>query len=141
MDLNVHAVLKRKTHSSTFFLQFFILLNTGPAFPSRYIPGTPGGRWSKEDIHALRDRINKVIDPREDRNSYLSGLGKGAGHQNKPVSEVAMLRLAFHDCLTYTDGTGGCDGKRVTIILHDPICDNLLFVTTRLNPSFANISK
>ena len=21
-----------------------------------------------------------------------------------------VLRLAFHDCLKYTDGTGGCDG-------------------------------
>ena len=71
-----------------------------------------------ENVDRQYERINKVIDPREDRNSYLSGLGKGAGHQNKPVSEVAMLRLAFHDCLTYTDGTGGCDGKQVTITLH-----------------------
>ena len=29
----------------------------------------------------------------------------------RPVSEVTMLRLAFHDCLTYKDGTGGCDGE------------------------------
>ena len=27
-----------------------------------------------------------------------------------PVSENTLLRLAFHDCLRYKDGTGGCDG-------------------------------
>ena len=40
--------------------------------------------------------------------SYESGTKYGLG---RPVSEVTMLRLAFHDCLTYKDGTGGCDGE------------------------------
>ena len=26
------------------------------------------------------------------------------------INERKMLRLAFHDCLLYEDGTGGCDG-------------------------------
>ena len=30
--------------------------------------------------------------------------------QNRPITEMALFRLAFHDCLTYKDGTGGCDG-------------------------------
>ena len=27
-----------------------------------------------------------------------------------PISENTLMRLAFHDCLRYTDGSGGCDG-------------------------------
>ena len=26
------------------------------------------------------------------------------------VTENRIMRLAFHDCVRYTDGTGGCDG-------------------------------
>ena len=26
------------------------------------------------------------------------------------ISAPAVLRLGFHDCLKYKDGTGGCDG-------------------------------
>ena len=28
----------------------------------------------------------------------------------RPVSEMSLFQLAFHDCFAYTDGTGGCDG-------------------------------
>ena len=31
-------------------------------------------------------------------------------HDLGPVSENTLMRLTFHDCLKYTDGTGGCDG-------------------------------
>ena len=30
---------------------------------------------------------------------------------NKNFNEMALFRLSFHDCVTYTDGGGGCDGK------------------------------
>ena len=26
------------------------------------------------------------------------------------TTENAIMRLVFHDCVRYTDGTGGCDG-------------------------------
>ena len=26
------------------------------------------------------------------------------------ITENTIIRLAFHDCLRYSDGTGGCDG-------------------------------
>ena len=32
------------------------------------------------------------------------------GPLNCPISEMALFRLSFHDCLKYKDGTGGCDG-------------------------------
>ena len=30
--------------------------------------------------------------------------------RSRPISEMSLFRLSFHDCLTYKDGTGGCDG-------------------------------
>ena len=27
-----------------------------------------------------------------------------------PITESVLLRLAFHDCVRYADGSGGCDG-------------------------------
>ena len=30
--------------------------------------------------------------------------------QRDEVSGAKFVRLAFHDCLKYTDGSGGCDG-------------------------------
>ena len=35
-----------------------------------------------------------------------SGAFDTSGH----VTENKILRLAFHDCVRYKDGTGGCDG-------------------------------
>ena len=26
------------------------------------------------------------------------------------MTENVLMRLAFHDCIRYTDGSGGCDG-------------------------------
>lgn len=28
----------------------------------------------------------------------------------KTINERKLVQLAFHDCLRYQDGTGGCDG-------------------------------
>ena len=34
----------------------------------------------------------------------------GGERQDIAFNERKMLRLAFHDCVPYEDGTGGCDG-------------------------------
>ena len=31
-------------------------------------------------------------------------------HTQGFTTENAIMRLVFHDCVRYTDGTGGCDG-------------------------------
>lgn len=36
--------------------------------------------------------------------------GEYGPNNNRPVSEMALFRLAFHDCFKNKDGTGGCDG-------------------------------
>ena len=35
-------------------------------------------------------------------NKFMAGVGD--------VTEAKILRLVFHDCAKYKDGTGGCDG-------------------------------
>ena len=76
-------------------INHFLTCETG----NEYKPGEAGGEWTEEEIRVTRLRILEMLDKE-----------KGKGTQ-QPSSEVTMLRLAFHDCLTYTDGTGGCDGK------------------------------
>ena len=39
---------------------------------------------------------------------WITDEGRGAGQF--PISEMKLIRLAFHDCMKYKDGTGGCDG-------------------------------
>jgi hypothetical protein len=34
----------------------------------------------------------------------------GKRENNMAFKEPKAIRLAFHDCMPYTDGTGGCDG-------------------------------
>ena len=38
--------------------------------------------------------------------SWLSGKRES----NMAFKEPKAIRLAFHDCMPYTDGSGGCDG-------------------------------
>ena len=40
----------------------------------------------------------------------MFGCCYGGKDNVRPISEMALFRLSFHDCLTYTDGTGQCDG-------------------------------
>ena len=36
----------------------------------------------------------------------MFGCCSGGQNNKRPVSEMTLLRLAFHDCFAYTDGTG-----------------------------------
>ncbi len=54
-----------------------------------FASGTPGGPWSEEELLVVK--------------SKLYGLFK-----NNLAPKA--LRLSFHDCMPYPDGTGGCDG-------------------------------
>merc|ERR1719239_445967 len=54
-----------------------------------YTPGTPGGPWSKDELLVVKAKLYRL---------YRLRLAPKA------------VRLGFHDCLKYTDGTGGCDG-------------------------------
>jgi len=85
----------------------------GPEMATVYVPGEPGGDWTSEEVESTRKRILKILTPvwTEKEEMGLSG-SSGRNQDNIPgeVSENVILRLVFHDCIPYTDGTGGCDG-------------------------------
>ena len=41
---------------------------------------------------------------------FIFSQGKALPLVRYGISAPAVLRLGFHDCLKYKDGTGGCDG-------------------------------
>merc|ERR1719192_700545 len=83
----------------------------GPTLDTAYVPGNPGAAWTEEEIESTRFRILQAIHPDWDvqKEMYgVSGLLSTADHSLP--SENKIMRLVFHDCVRYTDGTGGCDG-------------------------------
>ena len=92
-----------------------------------YVPGTPGEAWNDEEVRAIREKVLVLVDvsrhsriltlpPWEDQTPIVcrvdtidpSDCGDMAA-QRRPT-EGKLLRLTFHDCFKYKDGTGGCDG-------------------------------
>merc|ERR1719422_2914845 len=84
----------------------------GPELDTVYQPGNPGAPWTEYEIQATRLRLLQMIHPDWDVKQDMFGLGydKCDNCTKGFVSENALLRLAFHDCVRYTDGSGGCDG-------------------------------
>merc|ERR1719232_487759 len=83
--------------------------NPGPELDTVYVPGTPGAPRSEDEIKSTRLRILQAIHPdwnvQNDQYKMKGALiGRSGNTENK------IMRLVFHDCVKYTDGTGGCDG-------------------------------
>merc|ERR1712213_194319 len=57
---------------------------------SPYVPGTPGAPWTDYELLTVKAKLFRLF--------------------RYGISAPAVLRLGFHDCLKYKDGTGGCDG-------------------------------
>merc|ERR1719483_718946 len=55
-----------------------------------YVPGNPGAAWTEEEILITKTKLFHMY----------------SHYDNAPKA----LRLGFHDCIKYADGTGGCDG-------------------------------
>ena len=86
----------------------------GPEMDTVYQPGTPGGQWTDEQISTTRHRVFQMIHPdwqvKKDMGIADSTLGRNNKGYPGQCTENTLLRLAFHDCIPYVDGTGGCDG-------------------------------
>ena len=80
----------------------------GPEKDTVYQPGTPGGDWNEGEVASTKRRIMQLIDP-DWKVKVEMGVGKGA-LATGGVTENTLMRLVFHDCIPYLDGTGGCDG-------------------------------
>ena len=78
-----------------------------------YVPGTPGGPWTKEEVLTVKSKLFSIFNNGywDALNQLYEGTGTshGANWMDVPKAQK-FLRLGFHDCLKYTDGTGGCDG-------------------------------
>ena len=83
----------------------------GPALDTAYVPGNPGATWTEEEIESTRLRILQAIHPDWNVQKEMYGISNGkAAYLYNGRTENKIMRLAFHDCVRYTDGTGGCDG-------------------------------
>lgn len=64
-------------------------------------------------MEAVREKVRVIMEAirwKPFSNGELGGLKMPKGRAESWPSENKIMRLAFHDCLKYTDGTGGCDG-------------------------------
>ena len=80
-----------------------------------YVPGTPGAPWTEEEVLIVKAKLYSIFNRK----------GFAWGTEGAPRA----LRLGFHDCLKYTDGTGGCDG-----------CLNWKGMGTRFDQSIKNFT-
>ena len=95
-----------------------------------YVPGTPGGSWTSEEISITRQKLFQMMSPVPE----LMKLNYDDIWDDKPhtLTENSLIRLGFHDCLRYPDGSGGCDGclswknmgSRPSIPLYEERTDN-----------------
>ena len=99
----------------TFFLRlaiWFSIVLIPFASSQEYVPGTPGAPWSREEVLTVKSKLFAIFN-----NGALEALaqlygswdGHDANWQDMP-NAAKMLRLGFHDCVRYKDGSGGCDG-------------------------------
>ena len=61
------------------------------ASSAAYQPGNPGGAWTKEELLIVKSKLYRMF-------------------KRQIALAPRMVRLGFHDCLKYEDGSGGCDG-------------------------------
>ena len=85
--------------------------NPGEVTGEAYIAGNIGAQWTSEEVESTRTRILQLIHP-DWKIKYKMGtardlLGNGGKLGKGGTTENIMLRLAFHDCIPYTDGSGG----------------------------------
>ena len=79
----------------------------GLCYSTEYVPGTPGAAWSKLEVLTVKSKLYSVFaNGGADALSQL--YGQPLNGLWSPLPKV--LRLGFHDCIKYQDGTGGCDG-------------------------------
>merc|ERR1719192_1984236 len=74
----------------------------GPTLDTAYVPGNPGAAWTEEEIESTRFRILQAVHPDWDVKKEMYGRGKGRGDRYG-ATENRIMRLAFHDCVRYTD--------------------------------------
>ena len=107
----------------------WLLAMCGLVSSEPYTPGTPGAEWSEMQIQVTGHKVLELIDVNNHEKLYVQTPWddqipiplwdeccdsnpdyNGDRAAQRAPTENKLLRLAFHDCFKYTDGTGGCDG-------------------------------
>jgi len=102
--------------------------------PSEYIPGTPGAGWNDDEVAVVRKKLLVIMDAliwKPHSNGWVGHLKMPGGRAEGWPSENKLMRIAFHDCLKYTDGTGGCDG---CLDMHNVPFKYMNFFTAGIKP-------
>ena len=76
---------------------------------------SPGLPWTTEETLIVKAKLTEVLDRTSSVvKEYLKlhpELGLSTWPETKSLPNAAkMLRLGFHGCLKFSDGTGGCNG-------------------------------
>lgn len=79
----------------------------------RYVLGTPGGAWTLDEVLAVKSKLWRLFSKTQSE-AALDELFPHGNPYNKHFDTYRpagkMVRLGFHDCLLYSDLSGGCDG-------------------------------
>ena len=93
---------------------YLLLLFSVYCTNATYIPGSPGGEWTKNELLTVRAKIWRLITDTKAIKTYEQKIIKRKSNaderQNLLFFAAKLIRLSFHDCVPYKDGTGGCDG-------------------------------
>jgi len=79
-----------------------------------YVPGSSGGPWSSEELLVVRAKLWRIFADDQAPKMYSTlpenELPTPSMADDLGFFPAKLLRLSFHDCLRYVDGSGGCDG-------------------------------
>ena len=80
------------------------------------VVSSPGADWTDQETLTVKAKLYAMLGEvgHQVVTEYLHlhpelGLTEWPEHESLP-SAAKFLRLGFHNCLKYTDGTGGCNG-------------------------------
>merc|ERR1719483_527731 len=85
-----------------------------PLSSGEYVPGSSGGPWSSEELLDVRAKLWRIFADDQAPKMYSTlpenELPTPSMADDLGFFPAKLLRLSFHDCLRYVDGSGGCDG-------------------------------
>ena len=82
---------------------------------AEYIPGTPGNTWTTNELLIVKSKLWRLLADGKAlqayKHAFLSGgVPNGTERAGLGFFAAKLVRLSFHDCVPYKDGSGGCDG-------------------------------
>ncbi|CAE7669028.1 APX1 [Symbiodinium sp. CCMP2592] len=75
---------------------------------AREVASLPGSAWTAQEIATVKRKLRRMMkNPSKAISEANIQVEKANRYEPNPAK---VVRLVFHDCMKYTDGTGGCDG-------------------------------